>query len=174
MTVPNATRSNEKAQCFLLPRALFLMKVAVLVAVCSNAVPAYAEDTPAWAKGRPIADWVSTGLDMTNVGVETWRNWQAPDRKKAFLNQGLRIGIAVGIAELTKHFVHRTRPDGSDNKSFFSEHTAIAAASKGFSLQVSIPLTMGVGYLRMAAAKHHPSDVGVGAAVGEVLNHFIP
>lgn len=149
-------------------------RTLIVVLCLLVAVPVQAEDTPAWAKWRAGADWLSTGLDVTAIGVESWQNWHAVDRKKAYTHQALRVGIAIAAAEITKLFVHRTRPDASDHKSFFSEHTALAAASKGFSLEVNVPLTMAVGYLRMAAAKHYPSDVGVGAAVGEVLSHAIP
>ena len=77
---------------------------------------------------------------------------------------GLRTGIAVAVAELTKRVIHRTRPDGSDRKSFFSEHTAVAAVTSGW--RYGMAFTIGTGYLRPAADKHFLTDVGFGAGVG--------
>lgn len=139
------------------------------------AAPAAAQDAPgAWSPdARHIADGVSTGLVFTQIGLDTLASWRAPDRKRAFTHQALRLGGTIGVAELTKLIVHRRRPDGSDYKSFFSEHTAVAAASGGWSLQVTLPITIGAGYLRGAADKHYPSDVGTGAIVGGLFAWFL-
>lgn len=149
------------------------MKKILLILLLLLYVPVQAqaeEPTPAWPAGaQKAADWISYGTVIAQLTGDTVHAWQQPDRKHAFLMEGARIGATIAVSELVKHFVHRTRPDGSDQKSFFSEHTALAAASSGWSLQISIPLTFGTGYGRMAANKHHPTDVAVGAAVGGVI-----
>ncbi|HLZ44405.1 MAG TPA: hypothetical protein VKQ05_01850 [Gemmatimonadales bacterium] len=125
----------------------------------------------AWPSHRALADWLSTGAVATSIAIDTREAWTSPDRAQAFKCEAIRIGIASGLAELTKRLVHRTRPDGSDNQSFFSEHTALAAASAtGWTF--GIGLTLGTGYGRMAADKHYATDVLVGASVGG-LTHLV-
>lgn len=147
------------------------LRAFLLILVLYVPVQAHAEEpTPAWpASAQKAADWLSYGTVIAQLTGDTVHSFQSADRKHAFLMEGARIGTTIAVAELVKHFVHRTRPDGSDQKSFFSEHTALAAAASGWSLQISIPLTFGTGYGRMAANRHHPSDVAVGAAVGGVI-----
>jgi len=147
--------------------------LAILIVV-ALASPAAAEPTPLkWPSHRQIADWTSTGLVVGAAAAESWRSWQADDRKGAFVNQGCRLGVTIAAAEITKRVVHRTRPDGSDRMSFYSEHTAIPASmSTGWRWQVAVPVVAGVGYLRMAAAKHYATDVLTGAAAG-FLSHVV-
>lgn len=144
--------------------------LAVLVLLVSLATPAPAraqEAVPAWpAGGRAAADWISTGAVAAQVGVDLWRSYQSPDRKHLLAREAKRIAFTVALAEVTKHFVHRTRPDGSDRHSFYSEHTALAIAAGGWSVSVSVPISTSVAYLRMAANKHFPTDVLVGTAAG--------
>lgn len=151
-------------------RASYCVLALVLMLAATSAK---AEETPAWAKGRSIADWTSTALDAASIGSDTWKAWHAPDRRRALTHEALRYGITVGTSELVKHLVSRTRPDGSDRMSFWSEHTAIASTGRGFGFSVSVPMDLAVGYLRMAADKHYPSDVGVGAAVGWLVNAVV-
>jgi len=140
--------------------------------ICASALlllaaPASAEQQPAaWASHRPLADWISTGFVVGQASMETWTNLHAPHRRQALLCQGLRTAIVVGAAEASKALVSRTRPDGSDAKSFFSEHTALTAVHSGWSFQIGIPITFGAGYGRAAAAKHYWSDIAVGAVTG--------
>jgi membrane-associated phospholipid phosphatase len=70
--------------------------------------------------------------------------------------------------------VHRTRPDGSDRKSFWSEHTALAAANGGWSVGIGYTVAIAVGDLRGAANVHHPSDIGVGFGVGLLARKVCP
>jgi len=73
-----------------------------------------------------------------------------------------------------KLVAHRTRPDGSDNGSFPSGHTASAFATatvleRHFGWKAGIPafgFATYVGLARMSANKHNMSDVIMGAAMG--------
>jgi membrane-associated phospholipid phosphatase len=82
------------------------------------------------------------------------------------------------------------RPDGSDNESFPSGHTALAfsfatLANRNLDsldflgdfrrpLQITnTVLASGVAWARVEAHKHHPSDVLFGAALGHFLTAFI-
>jgi membrane-associated phospholipid phosphatase len=119
----------------------------------------------AWPSHRGLADWLSTGAVATNIAMDTRASWTSPARARAFRCEAIRIGLAAGVAEATKRLVHRRRPDGSDTMSFFSEHTALAAASaNGWTF--GLGLTIGTGYGRLAANKHYTSDVIIGGMVG--------
>lgn len=102
--------------------------------------------------------------------------------------------------QTVKSLVHRMRPDGSDDKSFFSGHTSVAFATCSW-LQMELddaimasatlakdPLvrdalrvaaaasTYGwasyVGYSRIRDNKHYLGDVMTGAAVGVLISHL--
>src|SRR5579872_3767665 len=75
-----------------------------------------------------VADVISTVEVSSSLGLDIFRDFRAPDRKHAFLVSAERIGVKILLAEVTKHYVHENRPDNSDNKSFFSEHTELATA----------------------------------------------
>ena len=143
----------------------------ILTAVLAGlllAAPAAAQGNGplAWAAHRDAADHVSTWLVAGQLGADTLRAFRADDRRHQVGCLGLRVGLTIGAAETVKRLVHRTRPDGADRQSFYSEHTALAVVSAGWRVQVSVPIAVGAGYLRIAADKHFPSDVAVGAVAG--------
>lgn len=128
---------------------------------------AQAETQPAmWASHRNVADSISTALVAANVGAEVVHAWRQPNRKHALGCTALRNGLVVGATETVKVLVHRTRPDGSDRKSFYSEHTALAVLNIGWKFQIGIPIAIGAGYGRAAAGKHYATDILVGAGAG--------
>lgn len=102
--------------------------------------------------------------------------------------------------QTVKSLVHRVRPDGSDDKSFFSGHTSVAFATCSW-LQMELDdaimssdalkespflrnalraaaasATYGwagyVGYSRIRDNKHYLGDVLTGAAVGMLISHL--
>ncbi len=100
-----------------------------------------------------------------------------------------------------KNLVHRVRPDGSDDKSFFSGHSSISFATAAYlqreaddalaqwealenrpvlrnvlragSAAVLYGWSGYVGYSRMRDNKHFLSDVAVGALVGAVIGNLV-
>jgi membrane-associated phospholipid phosphatase len=141
-------------------------RLVVLLALLA-AAPARAEEQPAaWPSHRALADSLSTAFTTMQLTADVVHAWRQPDRWAAVRCSALRIGVALGAAELTKRVVDRTRPDGSDQRSFFSQHTALATAASGWSISAGIPIAFGAGYGRAAANKHYWSDIAVGAAVG--------
>jgi membrane-associated phospholipid phosphatase len=155
--------------------ALLLM-LSAPIAAQDGTLPA-GSDEPAiftWQPpARRTADIISTSAVFAQIGLDTIRSFRAENKKRAFLAQGCEMGIAIGLAEAAKALIPRARPDRSDRKSFFSEHTAIATAAggaswrgHGWSLGATVALDVGTGYLRMAAGKHNLSDVVIGAGVG--------
>jgi membrane-associated phospholipid phosphatase len=142
--------------------------VAWLVLV---ATPARAEDPLlAWKTHRPIADYLSTALVDVQIGADTWHSWRADHRGRAFANQGCRMGLTLLTTEGAKRLFPRTRPDGSDRKSFWSGHTAQATTAAGWRYEAGIPVAAVVALLRGGSAKHYLSDVGVGALDGALVS----
>jgi len=82
--------------------------------------------------------------------------------------------------DITKRSVKRIRPNGEDDRSFFSGHTS--SAFVGASLLCSMKkhctealvLAGLTGYLRIAAKKHYFSDVVIGAGVGYAFGRYVP
>jgi hypothetical protein len=122
------------------------------------AAPLSAEDNPLkWAsKYQPLADHLSTGnrrgqrrrADHRQLGRRT-------PQARAFLQQGCETGFVVLVSEVGNRLVHRTRPDGSDDKSWPSEHTAVAGANVRWAPSVAIPLG-GVHRLRANGGEQAP------------------
>lgn len=87
-------------------------------------------------------------------------------------------GIIMGTAVLSvKNFSKETRPDGSDDYSFPSGHTAAAFATAEFLRQeykdvspwygvAGYAMAAATGYLRMYNNKHWMGDVAAGAGIG--------
>lgn len=103
------------------------------------------------------------------IGLDAINSIRDEDSKQAFIKQGERLALTVTFAELTKFLVHRTRPNGRDNKSFYSEHTSIAAASQGWNYKIGFSLTVGTAGGRVAAKEHYVSDTVVGAVIGSLV-----
>jgi len=125
---------------------------------------------PAWnnTKAADILSDISLGASLA---VDTWDTFHCADKKHCAIKQAERTAINIAAAEGVKRWIHRDRPDGSDNMSFYSEHTAITAM--GPRLVFTLPLTFSTGYLRMAANKHYFTDVLVGAGVGLLTGRYI-
>ncbi|MDR1071921.1 MAG: phosphatase PAP2 family protein [Rickettsiales bacterium] len=86
----------------------------------------------------------------------------------------------VGVYGL-KAVVRERRPDGSNNHSFPSGHTAAAFSGAAFIhkryglKRAAVPYLMAAftGYSRITADKHYLHDVLAGAAIGGLLSWFI-
>ena len=119
-------------------------------------------------KNQRKADIISTVLVAAALALPCSVNGMRADTRWTCLeNEGIRVGLGIGGALLVKRLVHRVRPDGSDDKSFFSGHTVLACAA---TVRTKFwALCPAVAYGRVAANKHWLTDVGTGAAVGGVL-----
>src|SRR3990167_9779429 len=92
------------------------------------------------AAQRQLAGRISDGLLLTQFTLDTIHVLRQPDRAAAVRCQSIRYGAAFGSSEATKRFVHRARPDGSDDNSFWSMHTALAVCASGWDVRVRGPL----------------------------------
>jgi membrane-associated phospholipid phosphatase len=134
------------------------------------------------------------------VAVAAVPAWVDRDARR-FLEDGVATAegvlVAVNLNLVAKYASARQRPGafyhgggGKDaNRSFYSGHVsftaslvAATAAVQGLRDSpatpwiwgVGVPLTLGVGYLRMAADAHWLSDVVVGMAVGGAVGYLVP
>lgn len=151
-------------------------RLSLILSLVLLAGPAAAQDNGlAWPlSDRHTAAVVSDWLVAGQLGAAVVSGLRSADRKQALSCLSYRVGVTVGVAELVKRTVHRTRPDESDRMSFYSEHTALATVASGWRFQVSVPIAIGAGYLRVAANKHFPSDVAVGALAGYLARKVCP
>lgn len=123
----------------------------------------------AWNNTRD-ANIISGITVGTAIALDTWDSFHSSDRKRALIKQSERTLIILGATEIVKRLTHRTRPDNSDDLSFFSEHTEFASMNKRW--MISVPLMTSTGYLRIAANKHYLTDVIVGGVVGSLVNRI--
>lgn len=140
-----------------------LLLIGLLFAApCAAQTP----EPSAWTGGhQDIADWLGTAGAVGNVTAGAITAWRNPERGKAMGRFGCEMGLAVGVSKLLKSTIRETRPDGSDRKSFPSEHSFITAAV-GWNFTFQIPLAAFVGISRVDANKHRPRDVVAGMAMG--------
>ncbi len=133
------------------------------------------------ASERHAADLASWGTVIAAVALDAKASWDAPDRKRAFLLQGARIGIAQAASFGLKKLVQRDRPCapnecGRDNPdfSFPSGHAMNAGTAYGGPrLAFTLPLIIGTGGLRVMANKHYLTDVATGALIGMAVGKWV-
>jgi hypothetical protein len=116
------------------------------------------------------------------------KDWAYSKTKGLSVELGAEL-VTAGATTLLKDATNRTRPDGG-GKSFPSGHSSSAFSSSTLAnrnlnsitmpeemrmpLQIgNMLLATGVGWARVEAGKHYPSDVLVGAALGHFLGAFI-
>lgn len=116
-------------------------------------------------------DNVKAAQTLSNIGVgigislDVVDVLRSQDKKRSAIVLSERYLVVLAVTEITKRVIHRTRPDGSDNKSYPSEHTAFASGR----WYVGIP----VGYLRMAGDKHYLTDVLSGFVIRKITDKVI-
>lgn len=134
----------------------------------------WADQAQSWGTA---SDAMAAGLPLL-AGVATLAKNDTEGTRQLVLS----AGSALAAAEVLKSTVHATRPDGSDNKSFPSAHTAIAFSAATFMDRRygeqlgrdygswAVPALYGVaaltGVARVEANKHHWGDVLAGGAIG--------
>jgi len=139
------------------------------------ALPASAQESNplAWpAEHRKLAARISDATVITSIAVDSIHSFRSTDKGRAFACQSYRVAASMIVAELLKRAIHRMRPDGSDNKSFPSMHTAIATSSFAWNVRIQIPVGAGTGLLRQGANKHYPTDTAAGFGIGFVAGQL--
>jgi hypothetical protein len=132
------------------------------------------------------AETFTTAL-VTPSGKDS-KDWLHDKAKGISVELGAEL-LTAGATTLLKEATNRTRPDGG-SKSFPSGHTSNAFSSSTLANrnlnsitmpeEMRLPLQIGnillatsVGWARVEAGKHYPSDVLVGAGLGHFLSAFI-
>jgi len=146
-----------------------------------------AQDASDLFRGLAIAAWATTAL--ATPGGDSSNDWLAAKGK------GLTVAAAAnllngGVTTVLKNWSDRTRPDGSDRKSFPSGHSSFATLSATLAARNLQSIEMGAHYrramrigvgvfawgtawARVEANVHYPSDVLFGAALGHFVAAFI-
>lgn len=112
------------------------------------------------------ANTLSNITVYSQLGIDTIDSVMHENKWKALKCQAIRLGVSNGINYTVKSLVKKERPDKSDFKSFYSNHTSNAFVSSGWRFEFGIPLASVTGMLRIKARKHDWVDVGVGALAG--------
>lgn len=97
------------------------------------------------------------------------------------LEAGASILAAGGATYVLKETIHERRPDGSDNRSFPSGHTATSFAAAAtlenrYGWKAGLPAFLAasfVGLARVEANKHYVRDVVAGAAIGSISGFLL-
>ena len=113
-----------------------------------------------------------TMFGLKAAGVRSSSTWQ-----QQLASAAAAFAVTAGTTYALKHTIHKMRPDGTDNRSFPSGHTAVAFCGAtmlmheyhGVSPWIGVAgyaVATGVAADRVRRNRHHWGDVAVGAAVG--------
>lgn len=145
-----------------------LKQVSIIVGGLALSCASHASNKESW---ETFSDVGAYGLVGIAAAVPLYKgDWEG------FKQAGFSIGTASGVGLIGKNTIDAERPDGSDNKSFPSNHTANAFASATtlhlrYGWEVGLPaygIATLVGVGRVKADRHYWRDVAAGAALGMV------
>lgn len=142
-------------------RILFLAYIMLV-----SALPAIAQVRKAVETSTDIAMFAPAALGAGVALVE--------GDYKGLLQLGEALAVSVATSYALKYTVRKTRPDGSDNRSFPSNHTGFSFAGatflqKRYGWKWGLPAYLVSGYVawgRVHARRHDVWDVLAGAAIG--------
>jgi len=149
-----------------LKKKLPIVVLFLLLPINASAQATSIDPDLAWKSNQRVADIISYATTGTAIGIDIFHAARSDNPKRALAKIGIKDGSIIGISELVKAVIHRSRPDKSDNKSFYSEHTALSFSCAGKCLYFGVS----TAYLRTAANKHYLTDVLVGGLVGAGMN----
>lgn len=141
--------------CLLLP--------AIASAQVTTEPTAFAPQYRGFADGLGTALVVVAGEEAARYSIVEWRNG---NRTPAYRN-ACSIASAMTTIEILKRHFPETRPDGSNQASWPSGHSAALASFQGRHLSIDIVLTVSGGLSRAWANKHHLFDGGEGEGRGK-------
>ena len=161
-------------------RKSFVLAFCALTALTQNVQASTVNTTPLTSTEKNIED-VGTGLSIALPVVAAGIAWEKDDRRLGLAQLAAETVLTVGTVYALKNIVHEERPNGSDDKSFPSETTALAASGSSFlwgryGWEYGLPATAVTGfvaYSRIQARDHHWYDtvasLGISAAYGYVV-----
>jgi len=158
-----------------------------------------ADDTPLFGSGENARDASNYLLGALYAGTfatlvatpsgDKTCPWLV-SKGKGLVVEGVAVGATIGVTDVMKANIDRTRPDKDDDRSFPSGHTSQAfslAALSNRNLDVidmpdgtrkalklaNTAVASGVAWARVEGDKHYPTDVLVGAALGNFLTVLV-
>lgn len=153
----------------------FLVAFALFTSSVSNAQVVQSEKE---RTAIHVASWVTV---LTLEGLDTYASFKNEDRTRAFVLQGVRVGIAQGGVALLKWAVPMARPctpthecgTDSEMSGFPSGHMALACSTLGGpSLSFTIPLAGATAAGRFFAWRHFPSQMAAGCIIGALASRI--
>ena len=152
--------------------------------------PIFGSSENARAASDPL--WVATQLSMAGTALAI-PNRDGPWQRKSerLVVEELSVLLSAGATSAIKGLVDRERPDGSNTRSFPSGHASqsftmarmaclnvddLPGLSRGWRITLKstfITLAGATAWSRVEGGKHYPSDVLVGAALGNFVAVFV-
>lgn len=144
-----------------------VQRAALILALllCALTVSAQ-EPTPLrWTAHEAIPSRISDVLVGTNLTLDAWTSFRAEDgrEKWAYL---CRVGLTYAVTRALKDAFGRERPNGYDDHSTPSAHTAFATTSGGWRSTWGASFAFTVAWGRMAGGWHYATDTAFGAGLG--------
>lgn len=146
------------------------LKLATLCAATCLTLQAHALDS-ATRNGNALA----VGLPAVAAGLSLMS-----DDKEGFFQLVKSEAATLVIVEALKSSTHQTRPNGKDDKSFPSGHSAVAFSAAQFmqmkgGWEYGLPAYVAASYVansRVEAREHRWRDVVAGAATGAISTYY--
>lgn len=140
--------------------------------VALSLVPAVASAESGY---NTVSDVLALGLPVVAAGISVAR-----DDASGFFQLAKSEALTLVTTEILKRTTHETRPNGRDDKSFPSGHTAVAFAAAQYlqmkgGWEYGVPAYLAasaVGYARVRADEHYWHDVLAGAALGIASSYY--
>ena len=128
------------------------------------------------------ADAVTRNSNMVALGLPTvaaglsWLNNDTEGLVQLVKSEA----VTIGIVEVLKSTTHEMRPNGKDDKSFPSAHSAVAFSAAQYmqmkgGLEYGVPAYLAASYVawaRVDAREHRWRDVAAGAATGALTTYY--
>ena len=121
------------------------------------------------------ANMVALGLPTVAAGL-SWFNNDTEGLVQLVKSEA----VTVGIVEVLKSTTHEMRPNGKDDKSFPSAHSAVAFSAAQYmqmkgGWEYGVPAYLAASYVawsRVDAREHRWRDVAAGAATGAMTTYY--
>ncbi len=138
---------------------------------------------------RDLSVAASIITTLATPSGDSSNDWLAAKSKGIAVEASANL-LAGGVTSALKNWTDRTRPDGSDDRSFPSGHSSVSAINATLAAHNLQSIEMGANYrramkigfgvlaggsawARVEANLHYPSDVLVGAALGHFIGAFV-
>jgi len=134
-----------------------------------------------WEDTKKAAKYSDYGVGTLMVAPYIYAASKKEDRVKRLSTVAIVQAFNYSLTGYIKRVVKRERPNKENNHSFWSGHSSnamtgaslICAMNKASCIP-AFALAGATGYFRLAAGKHHASDVIVGLGVGYMAGSYVP